>query len=457
MNGFVEIILSIANFMWGYPMLILLVGGGIILTVGLGGIQFVKLPYILKNTIGKSFGKKTSTDGISSFQALTSALATTLGSGNIIGVAFAIAYGGPGAIFWMWVIGLIASILKFSSITLAIKYRKKNEKGEYVGGPMYYLSEGTPFKWTGTLYALALIPTLALASSVQVSSLSDTLLTLNIPKNVSVIVMTVVIALIVYGGITRIVKVTEKLIPFMSVLYMAGCVLVVIFNISELPVVIGSIFKGAFAGTSAAGGFGGATLAMVIRWGISRGVYSSDAGNGTSSVAHSNSDVNHPIEQAIWGIFEVFFDTIVVCSCTAFAILTSGVWKTTTAENAGGMTALAFENTLGVFGNYIVSVSLFLFAISTVIVFIYYGEKMAEYLFGKIGAQVTRLSYCALLFIGSVVSLGVLLQFLDFLALVIIILNVTGIFIMFKEIRELTKDFFNNKKLKESEKEQVSI
>ncbi len=444
MDAFVNMILSIANFMWGYPMLILLVGGGIVITIGLGGIQFVKLPYILKNTIGQSFSGKSKAEGISSFQALTSALATTLGSGNIIGVAFAIAYGGPGAIFWMWMVGLIASILKYCSITLALKYRKKNEQGEYVGGPMYYLSEGTPFKWPGKLYALLLIPSLALGASVQVSSLSDTLLTLNIPKTVSALVMTALISIIVYGGITRIVKVTEKMIPIMSTIYMLGCLAVIVLNISELPAAVSSIFLGAFAGSSAAGGFGGATLAMVIRWGVSRGVYSSDAGNGSSSIAHSNSNVNHPVEQAIWGIFEVFFDTIVVCSFTAFAILTSGVWQTMGADEAGSMTAIAFEQTLGAAGNYIVSISLFLFAISTVIVFIYYGEKMAEFLFGSTGAKITRFTYCVLLFMGSVVSLGVLLQFVDFMLLLMVSLNMFGIFFMFKQVKALTKDYFGS-------------
>lgn len=441
-------ILSFTNWLWGLPMLILLVGGGLVFTALLGGFQFVKLPYILKNTIGKAFSSKNEDGKISGFQALTTALATTLGTGNIVGVALAIAYGGPGAVFWMWVVGLVASVIKYSEVTIAMKYREKNQKGEWVGGPMTYLSKGTGIKWLGTLFAIVAIPQLAVASSVQASSLGDTVAALGIPKLASTLFIVAIVVVVVYGGVTRIVQVTEKMIPFMSILYMAGGIAIIIMNIGALPSVFVSIFEGAFTGSAATGGFAGASIAMAIRWGVSRGIYSNDSGNGLTSIAHCNAHVNHPVEQGMWGIFEVFFDTLIVCTVTALAVLCSGVWQTMTTEQGGSMTVTAFKQDLGAVGSLIVSVSLFLFALSTVIVFVYYGEKMADALWGQLGAKITRLAYCAMLFIGSVVSLGVLIQLLDFGNAAIIIINMFGLCIMFKDVRALTKEYFSKSNTK---------
>lgn len=444
-------ILSFTNWLWGLPMLILLVGGGLVFTALLGGFQFVKLPYILKNTIGKAFSSKNENGKISGFQALTTALATTLGTGNIVGVALAIAYGGPGAVFWMWVVGLVASVIKYSEVTIAMKYREKNEKGEWVGGPMTYLSKGTGIKWLGALFAIVAIPQLAVASSVQASSLGDTVAALGIPKLVSTLFIVAIVVIVVYGGVTRIVSVTEKMIPFMSILYMIGGIAIIIMNLSALPGVFASIFEGAFTGTAATGGFAGASIAMAVRWGVSRGIYSNDSGNGLTSIAHCNADVNHPVQQGMWGIFEVFFDTLIVCSVTALAVLCSGVWQTMTADQGGSMTVTAFKQNLGMVGSLVVSVSLFLFALSTVIVFVYYGEKMADALWGQLGAKITRFAYCAMLFIGSVVSLGVLIQLLDFGNAAIIIINMAGLFIMFKDVRALTKEYFSSIKTKSAD------
>ncbi|HWP50574.1 MAG TPA: amino acid carrier protein [Clostridia bacterium] len=437
-------ILSFTNWLWGLPMLILLVGGGLVFTVLLGGFQFLKLPYILKNTIGKAFSDKSASGKISGYQALTTALATTLGTGNIVGVALAIAYGGPGAVFWMWLVGLVASIIKYSEVTIAMKYREKNEKGEWVGGPMTYLSKGTGIKWLGALFALVAIPQLAVASSVQASSLGDTMAALGVPKLACTLFIVAIVVVVVYGGVTRIVQVTEKMIPFMSILYMAGGIAIIIINASSLPGVFASIFAGAFTGTAATGGFGGASLAMAVRWGVSRGIYSNDSGNGLTSIAHCNAEVKHPVQQGMWGVFEVFFDTLIVCTVTALTVLCSGVWKTMSADQGGSIAVTAFKQNLGAVGSIIVSVSLFLFVLSTVIVFVYYGEKMADALWGQLGAKITRLAYCAMLFIGSVVSLGVLIQLLDFGNAMIIIINMFGLCIMFKDVRALTKEYFSS-------------
>lgn len=446
-----EILFKFIDWLWGIPMLIILGTWGIYLTIGLKFLQFRKLPFILRHTIFKSFKEKKDDNKISGFQAVTAALASTLGTGNIVGVAFAIAFGGPGAIFWMWFVGLIACAIKYSETAIALKYREINDEGFYVGGPMYYLSKGTNIKCLGSIFAVAAIVVLAIAAAVQVGSVAETLEMMRVPLNLSVLIVVGIVGIIVYGGITRIVKVTEFMIPIMSIIYIIGGGIVIILNIHSLPEVFLSIFKGAFTSTSAVGGFSGSAIALTIRWGISRGVYSSDAGNGLSSISHSNAEVNHPIEQAMWGVFEVFFDTIIVCSFTALTILCTGVWKIIPGEKAATMTISAYQEALGHnIGGGIVSISLFLFALSTIIVFVYFGEKQAERLFGTKAAKVTKFIYLLILACGGIYGVNKLIRILDLGIAVIMIINIFGLVLMRKEIFELTEDYFSN--LSEDEK-----
>lgn len=437
-----EQVLLFTNWLWNYPMMILLVGGGIVMTILLKGVTLIKLPYILQQTIGKAFTKKDKNGKVTGLQALTAALSTTLGVGNIVGVALSIAYGGPGAIFWMWLIGFVACTIKYAEVVTAMRFREKDENGEWTGGPMVYLSKGTGIKWLSPLFALIGIPQLALANTVQVGALGDTVTTLGIPKLAAILFVVTIVVIVVYGGITRIVSFTEKMVPFVSVLYMAGGLVVVLLNAGQIPNAFVQVFEGAFTGTAAVGGFAGATVAMVIRWGVSRGIYTNDAGNGLTSIAHVNADVKHPVQQGMMAVFEVFFDTIVVCTVTALVILTTGVWKEMDQTMSGAMTAVAFQRNLGVVGNLIVTVSTLLFALLTVIVFVYYGEKMGQTLFGIKGRKVVRFLYCAVIIVSNFVSLGVLIQLLDLGNALHIILNMTGIIIMFPHVMRLTKQFF---------------
>lgn len=439
-----EKVLSFTDWLWSYPMLFLLVGGGIIMTILLKGFNVIKLPYILNQTIGKALKAPKEEGKVTGFQALTVALSTTLGVGNIVGVALAVAYGGPGAIFWMWVIGLVACAIKYSEVVTAMRFREKDENGEWIGGPMVYLSKGTGIKWLGPLFACVAIPILAVANTVQAASVGDTMTVLGIPKIATILVIVAIVVIIVYGGITRIVSFTEKLIPFVSILYMLGGLIIIVMNAGTLPSVFVSIFEGAFSNTAATGGFAGATFAMAARWGVARGIYTNDSGNGLSSIAHCNANVKHPVQQGMMGVFEVFFDTIVVCTVTALVVLCSGVWKTMDSSLSGAMTITAFQQHLGFAGTLIVSVSTFLFALLTIIAFVYYGEKLTQPLFGTMGRKITRFAYCVILLVGGIVSLGVLVQLLDLMNAIIISINMTGIIYMFPHVMRLTKQFFSD-------------
>ena len=438
-----DVIFKATDWLWAYPMLIVLVGGGLYLTVQLKFMQFIKLPLILKMTIGRSFNQKGKDGKISGYQAVTAALASTLGTGNIVGVAFAIAYGGPGAIFWMWLIGIIACAIKFSEIVIAIKYRHINEMGDYVGGPMYYLSRGTPFKWLGSVFAVGAVIVLAIASAIQAGSVVDSVQFIHINRYVSTITVALIVVIVVYGGIRRIVSITEKMVPIMSLVYVIGGFAVIAINYQAIPATFASIFAHAFAPMAASGGFAGATLAMIIRWGVSRGIYSNDSGNGLTSITHSNANIKHPVQQGMWGVFEVMFSTLFVCSITAFAVLTSGIWTELPANQASSMTIRAYQMALGhSLGGGIVSFSLLLFALSTIIAFFYFGEKQTERLFGLKAAKATKFVYCGFIILGGVHGVDSLIKILDFFNAIIILVNMYGIFYMSKQVKALKEEYF---------------
>lgn len=306
MSAFLNAILDFTNWIWGLPMLLAIVGGGLFLSVRLRFLQFRRLPFILKNTIMKSIGQKGKNGKFSGWQAVTGALASTLGAGNIIGTAMAIAFGGPGGVFWLWVAGFAACIVKYSEVTLAMKFRHLDENGKWVGGPQYYLSEATGWKWLSIAYSIACVICMFLAASAQIGSSVDNIVTFGFGRMAVTIALTILCALVVVGGMRNLLSVSEKVVPVMSVLYIAGALAVIIINIQVLPEVFISIFSHAFTGHAAAGGFGGAAVAACIRWGVCRGIYSNDAGVGYVTIAHSVADVNHPVQQGMWGVFEVF-------------------------------------------------------------------------------------------------------------------------------------------------------
>ncbi|MCG0276753.1 MAG: sodium:alanine symporter family protein [Thermosediminibacteraceae bacterium] len=443
-----RIIGDISDWIWGIPMLVILVGGGIFLTIKLGFFQFTHFGYIMKQTFGKMFSKKTEGEGtITPFQAVTSALASTIGAANIVGVAVAIAMGGPGAIFWMWVTALVGSASKFSEVVLGIKYREVNKEGHYVGGPMYYIEKGLGWKFLSTLFALFLMLEIVPSTMVQSNSVVGSAKTLGIPPVVSGIILMIIVGLVVVGGIKRIGSVTEYFVPFMALFNIIGSLIVIFFNIEALPEAIASIFKYAFIPAAPIGGFAGATIASAARNGIARGVYSNEAGMGTAPIAHSAATIDHPVRQGFWGIFEVVFDTIIGCTITALVVLTSGLWKTIEASEAASIPAAAFSNVLGYVGSIIVTLSLLMFATATIITIIYYGEKQAEYLFGLKFSRFMRYVYLASIFIGAIGGLKVLWQFLDILLAMIVIPNMICVVLLSNEVKELLQDFFSNKEL----------
>jgi AGCS family alanine or glycine:cation symporter len=446
MDTFMNFIVSISNWVWGIPMLVILFGGGLILTFSLGFFQFKYFGFICKETFGKILEKPEKGEGtVSPFQAASAALASTIGAANIVGVPVAIAFGGPGAVFWMWLTAFIGSASKFSEIVLGIKYREKNELGEYVGGPQYYLDKGLNAPWLGKIFAFCLMLEIIPSVATQTISVVQTAATLNIPNWVSGAVIAALVGIVVYGGIQRIVQVSERLVPFMAGVYLLGALVVTIVNITQLPSVIVLIFKHAFAPMAAVGGFGGAMISQTISRGIARGTYSNEAGMGTAPIAHVAAITDHPVRQAFWGIFEIIVSTLIICTMTAMIVLTSGIWKTIPSSEAASMPARAFQSLMGgSLGGGIVTLSITLFVLSTIIVIVFYGEKQAEYLFGTKFSQVMKFIYLVAIFLGAYGGIEFLYSFLDILLASIIIPNMIGLVLMRNQVRELKDDFFNN-------------
>lgn len=451
MQGIIDALISFSNWLWGIPMLVILVGGSIFLTIRLGFAQFRYFPFAMKETFGRIFSKSTEGEGtVTAFQAASAALASAIGASNIVGVPVAIAFGGPGAVFWMWVVALIGAGAKLSEVILGVKYRELNEEGEYVGGPMYYLTKGIKGKLgkvLGFLFSFFLMIEIAPSIATQTVSVVQSASTLNIPNWVTGIVLMVIVGAVVFGGIKRIGQVTEKLVPFMAMLYILGAIIIIVVNITELPGAIASIFKHAFTPTAAAGGFAGATIAQTIRWGTARGVYSNESGMGTAPIAHSAAVTDHPVRQAMWGLFENVVDTLIVCTATAMVVLVTGLYKTVPADQAGTIPSLAFQSIIGEgLGAAIVTISITLFVLSTIIVIVYYGEKQAEYLFGTKFSKVMRIVYLASIFLGAYGGLEFLYQFLDLMLGIVIIPNMLGLLLLSGEVKELKDEFFNSPK-----------
>ncbi|WP_010531381.1 alanine/glycine:cation symporter family protein [Lentibacillus jeotgali] len=448
MDSLLHIIVAVSDWIWGLPMIILLLFSGIFLTIRLGFFHFRYAPYIIKQTIGSIF-KKSNAKGkgtVSPYQSLTSALACTIGAGNITGVPVAIMFGGPGAIFWMWMISIIAGAIKFSEVTLAVNYREKNTKGEYVGGPMYYMTKGLNMKWLGVWFAAAMMFEVLASIMVQGNSLALTVEeTFNISPVITGIITMIIVGIVIIGGIKRIVSFTEKFVPLMIFLYLAAAFAVVIINADMIGEVLGLIFSYAFQPMAAAGGFGGAAIAQTVRWGFARGVYSNEAGVGTAPIVHAAAETDHPVRQGLWAITEVVIDTLIVCSATAFVILSTGVWTNEGfTEDPSGLTSVAFAEGLGSIGSYIVSIALLFFVVSTVIVLSYYGEKQAEFLFGAKAVWVVKVIYVVSLFIGAVGGAKAIWSLLDISLAAMAVPNIIALLLLSREVKQLKDDYFNS-------------
>lgn len=458
MDKFSQLISDLTTMIWGLPMTILLLGGGIYLTFRLGFFQIIHLPHIFSQTFGKIFSKQNAPGTVTPFQATTSALASKMGAANIVGVPVAIALGGPGAVFWMWAVALIGMATKYAEVVLGLKYRQKNDQGEYVGGPMYYIRKGLGWKKVASFFAFALMIEIIASTMVQSNSIATTLEgSFGINAVWTGIAVMILVGLVIYGGVKTIGKVSEKLIPFMIIIYLIAALTVLAFNFDMIPEAFALIFTYAFQPVSAAGGFLGAGVAASIRWGLARGLYSNEAGMGTAPIVHSAAQNNHPAKQGFWGVFEVIMDTLVVCTMTALVCITSGAWKQIGPDDAANMVTAAFTPVFGdsVSGS-IVSLTLFLFVITTVVVIIFYGEKQAEFLYGLKFAKVMRFVYIVAILIGAIGGLKFIWQFLDLLLAMVVVPNVIAVLFLSKKVRSITDDYFKNY-VKQDKKDERSI
>lgn len=432
------------NFIWGPVMLVLLVGTGIYLTLRLKGFTIRKLGYVFKNTIMKLFDKDKKETGegeISAFQALATALAATVGTGNIAGVATAIVMGGPGAVFWMWISAFFGMATKFAEVVLSIEYRETTEDGRYVGGPMYYIKNGLHNDWLAKLFAaLAALASFGIGNLVQSNSMAESLQTsFNINPKITGIVVAILVGIVILGGLKRIANITEKLVPTMSVFYILGGVLVIAGNYRAIPEAFSLIFRYAFTPMAARGALIGSTVRMGMRYGVARGVFSNEAGLGSAPIAHAAATTDHPVRQGLWGIFEVFVDTIMICTITALTILVSGVWDS--GLSGAALTTMAFENGLPGPGGYIVSIGIMLFAFSTCLSWSYYGERALEFLFGSGAIKIYRIVWIPMVYVGATVSLDVVWGIADTLNGLMAIPNLIAIIWLSPVVIKLTREF----------------
>ena len=447
MKNLTEILNQIDAIIWGPPLLILLVGAGIFLTIRLTGLQFRKFGFIFKNTLMKMFDKSDdlSSGDVTPFQALSTALAATVGTGNIVGVSVAILTGGPGAVFWMWLAAIFGMVTKFSEVTLAIAYRVKNPDGTYAGGPMYYIDQGLKLPWLAKLFALfAGIATFGIGNSVQSNAISGIMkANFNFNPVIVGLILTVLTAIVIVGGIKSIAKVTEKLVPLMAALYIIGAIVVIIVHGARLPHAFALIFSNAFTPQSAMGGALGYTLLQTIRAGVSRGVFTNEAGLGSSPIAHASASTDHPVRQGIWGVTEVFIDTIVICTMTALVILTSGILEGGNTGDASSLVANAFSTGFPL-GKYIVTIGLALFAFSTILGWEYYGETSMRYLFGDKISWPFRIVYVIMVFVGATIDLGAIWTIANILNGLMAFPNLIALVGLSGVVIVLVKDFFQD-------------
>lgn len=437
-----------AEFIWGVPMIVFMLGTALFLTFVTRGVIFTRFFTVLKLVIKSLFKSEKSPDSsgqISPFAAVCTALAATVGTGNIVGVALSVFVGGPGAVFWLWVSALFGMVLKYCEVTLAVTYKQKTSNGETVGGPMYYIEKGLGFKLLSLCFALfGFLASFGIGASVQANSLSLSAKdAFGISPVTTGIVISILSALVLLGGIKSIARFSEILVPFMSALYISGVLFILFLNLEELPSAFSLIFKSAFRGSAAVGGFLGASVIKCCKVGISRGVFTHEAGMGSAPIAHATANTDHPARQGILGAFEVFFDSIVMCTLTALVIIVSGIWKAYPRIDSGCATAAAFEQGFSG-GKYIVTVSLILFAFATITSWYYYGEKCICYLFprSKKIIPIYKLMYIGAVFLGSILNLNTVWAFCDLFNGLMAIPNLIALILLSPEIRQKTREFF---------------
>jgi AGCS family alanine or glycine:cation symporter len=402
------------GYVWGLPMIVLLIGTGILLTVLTGAVQIRRLPMALLEVLGKLTKPGGGQGSVRPFQAVATALASTVGVGNIAGVATAIVLGGPGALFWLWVSGLLGMCTKYAEIVVALHYRERDASGTMRGGAMFVLKRGLGLPWLGTVFALLTsLAAFGIGNMVQANSVADALrASFAVPTWVTGVTLVVITAAVILGGITRIGKFTELLVPFMALFYVAGGLIVILSHAGELPRVLGLVFEGALSGTAATGGFAGSTVAMALRYGIARGLFSNEAGLGSAPMVHAAATTDHPVRQGLYGIFEVFVDTLLICTTTGLVILLTDTWHS--GATGAALSAAAFHTGLpGAWGDIVVTVGLVLFSFSTLIGWSYYGETGIVYLLGARAALPYRIAWLVFIYLGSIGSLHLVWDIAD--------------------------------------------
>ncbi len=445
------------NFIWGVPAMVCIIGVGLYLSFRTGFLQIRKFPYALRCTIGRMFKKKEASDGaITPFQAVCTALAATVGTGNIAGVAGAIAIGGPGAVFWMWVSALLGMCTKFFEVTLAVHYRERNARGELVGGPMYYIKNGLGKKWMPLAYAYALFGVFAVFGTGNATQVNTITAAINAPllnyhllssAQVSAcnliigIVICLVVGLILIGGIKRIGRVSEQLVPLMALLYVILALGIIALRVQAVPAVFAAIFEGAFQPSAVTGGIVGSFF-VSMKKGVSRGIFSNEAGLGTGSIAHACADTRKPVKQGMFGIFEVFMDTIVICTMTALVILLSGVSVPYGQAAGAELTISGFVSVYGGWVSIFTAVAMCCFAFSTIIGWGLYGARCAEFLFGSKIILPFNIAYALISIVGATVNLGLVWDVSDTFNGFMIVPNLVAVFLLAPTVLKLLKEHF---------------
>ena len=445
------------NFIWGVPAMVCIIGVGLYLSFRTGFLQIRKFPYALRCTIGRMFKKKEASDGaITPFQAVCTALAATVGTGNIAGVAGAIAIGGPGAVFWMWVSALLGMCTKFFEVTLAVHYRERNARGELVGGPMYYIKNGLGKKWMPLAYAYALFGVFAVFGTGNATQVNTITAAINAPllnyhllssaqvsacNLIICIVICLVVGLILIGGIKRIGRVSEQLVPLMALLYVILALGIIALRVQAVPAVFAAIFEGAFQPSAVTGGIVGSFF-VSMKKGVSRGIFSNEAGLGTGSIAHACADTRKPVKQGMFGIFEVFMDTIVICTMTALVILLSGVSVPYGQAAGAELTISGFVSVYGGWVSIFTAVAMCCFAFSTIIGWGLYGARCAEFLFGSKIILPFNIAYALISIVGATVNLGLVWDVSDTFNGFMIVPNLVAVFLLAPTVLKLLKEHF---------------
>ncbi|MBE5886149.1 MAG: sodium:alanine symporter family protein [Lachnospiraceae bacterium] len=448
---------TVNNFVWGIPAIICIIGVGLYLSIRTKFIQVRKFPLAMQKTVGKVFEKKEAKNGaMTPFQAVCTALSATVGTGNIAGVAGAIAIGGPGAVFWMWVSAFLGMCTKFSEVTLAVHFREKNAQGEYVGGPMYYIKNGLgkKWQWLAILFSVfGIFTVFGTGNATQVNTIStainSALLNYNLISNEHVamsnwiigIIIMILVACVLLGGIKRIGKVTEKLVPFMAIFYIILALGVVILNIKNVPGVFYSIIYGAFNPAAVTGGVVGSFFTSMTK-GVSRGIFSNEAGLGTGSIAHACADTGKPVEQGFFGIFEVFADTIIICTLTALVILCSGVPVGFGAAAGAELTISGFTTTYGNWVSVFTAVAMCCFAFSTIIGWGLYGARCAEFIFSSKVVKPFMVIYSMVAIVGATVDLGLVWSIAETFNGLMVIPNLIAVLLLSGTVFKLVKEYF---------------